>query len=111
VVNFDLPNVAEDYVHRIGRTGRAGKEGVAVSLVCIDEHKLLRNIEQLIKRDIPKLLIENFEPDPTIKAEPIRKPPAQPRHSLGHKPHRSQETGSAAGNSRNRQRRGHKHVA
>jgi len=79
VVNFDLPNVAEDYVHRIGRTGRAGKEGVAVSLVCVDEHKLLRDIEKLIKRELPSQLIDGFEPDPTIKPEPIRKPQAQQR--------------------------------
>jgi ATP-dependent RNA helicase RhlE len=71
VVNFELPNVAEDYVHRIGRTGRAGNEGEAVSLVCIDEDKLLRDIERLIKRDLPKEVIPGFEPDPTIKAEPI----------------------------------------
>jgi ATP-dependent RNA helicase RhlE len=72
VVNYELPNVAEDYVHRIGRTGRAGNEGEAVSLVCIDEHKLLRDIERLIKRDIPKVAIEGYSPDPTIKAEPIQ---------------------------------------
>jgi len=111
VVNFDLPNVAEDYVHRIGRTGRAGKEGVAVSLVCIDEYKLLRNIEQLIKRDLPKIVIENFEPDPTIKAEPIRKPPARPRHPRGHEKHRSQEAGAAANKNRNRHHHKRKHVA
>ncbi|MEO0517877.1 MAG: DEAD/DEAH box helicase, partial [Cyanobacteria bacterium P01_A01_bin.116] len=52
VVNFELPNVAEDYVHRIGRTGRAGNEGQAVSLVCIDEKSLLRGIERLLKREI-----------------------------------------------------------
>ncbi len=71
VVNFDLPNVAEDYVHRIGRTGRAGNEGEAMSLVCIDELKLLRDIERLIKREIPKVIVKDFEPDPSIKAEPI----------------------------------------
>jgi ATP-dependent RNA helicase RhlE len=49
VVNFELPNVPEDYVHRIGRTGRAGNEGEAISLVCVDEHKLLRDIERLLK--------------------------------------------------------------
>ncbi|GMQ84175.1 MAG: ATP-dependent RNA helicase RhlE [Gammaproteobacteria bacterium] len=73
VVNFELPNVAEDYVHRIGRTGRAGHEGEAMSLVCIDELKLLKDIERLIKRDIPKVMIDDFEPDPSIKAEPINK--------------------------------------
>ena len=73
VVNFELPNVAEDYVHRIGRTGRAGNEGEAMSLVCVDELKLLRDIERLIKREIPKDVIDGYEPDPSIKAEPINK--------------------------------------
>ena len=79
VVNYDLPNVAEDYVHRIGRTGRAGREGEAISLVCVDELKLLKDIEKLIKRDIQKLVIEGYEPDPRIKAEPIErgKPPGK----------------------------------
>ncbi|TCK17435.1 ATP-dependent RNA helicase RhlE [Thiogranum longum] len=72
VVNYELPNVPEDYVHRIGRTGRAGNEGEAISLVCIDEHKLLRDIERLLKREIPKQVLEGYEPDPSIKAEPIQ---------------------------------------
>ncbi|GAB6043194.1 DEAD/DEAH box helicase [Endothiovibrio diazotrophicus] len=71
VVNYELPNVAEDYVHRIGRTGRAGAEGEAVSLVCVDELKLLKGIERLLKRDLPKTVIPGFEPDPSIKPEPI----------------------------------------
>ncbi len=71
VVNFELPNVAEDYVHRIGRTGRAGSEGEASSLVCIDEHKLLHDIERLTKRQIPVVQVPGFEPDPRIRAEPI----------------------------------------
>ncbi|MFC7419698.1 DEAD/DEAH box helicase [Iodobacter arcticus] len=71
VVNFELPNVAEDYVHRIGRTGRAGSEGEAISLVCVDEHKLLNDIERLIKRDITRESVEGFAVDPSIKAEPI----------------------------------------
>lgn len=71
VVNYELPNVPEDYVHRIGRTGRAESEGIAVSLVCVDEDKFLRDIEKLIKREIPKEIIPGFEPDPTIKPEPI----------------------------------------
>ena len=71
VVNFELPNVAEDYVHRIGRTGRAGNEGEAVSLVCVDEHKLLRDIERLLKLNLPKKDIDGFSPDPSIKASPI----------------------------------------
>ncbi len=74
VVNYELPNVPEDYVHRIGRTGRAGAAGEATSLVCIDEHKLLRDIERLLKREIVKRVLPGFEPDPKIKAEPIQKP-------------------------------------
>ncbi|WP_404396476.1 DEAD/DEAH box helicase [Idiomarina loihiensis] len=74
VINFELPQVAEDYVHRIGRTGRAGSEGEAASLVCVDEHKLLRDIEKLTKNEIPKEVIPGFEPDPSIKPEPIQKP-------------------------------------
>jgi ATP-dependent RNA helicase RhlE len=82
VVNYELPNVPEDYVHRIGRTGRAGNEGEAMSLVCVDEHKLLRDIERLIKRDIPKVIVDGFEPDPSIKAEPIQKGRnSRPAHS------------------------------
>ena len=73
VVNYELPNVPEDYVHRIGRTGRAGNEGQAVSLVCVDEHKLLGDIERLLKRDLSKIIIPGYEPDPSIRAEPIRK--------------------------------------
>jgi ATP-dependent RNA helicase RhlE len=71
VVNYELPNVPEDYVHRIGRTGRAGSNGEASSLVCIDEHKLLHDIERLIKREITVVQVPGFEPDPRIKAEPI----------------------------------------
>ncbi|GJG93903.1 DEAD/DEAH box helicase [Cupriavidus pauculus] len=73
VVNFDLPNVPEDYVHRIGRTGRAGAEGEAISLVCVDEHGLLRDIERLIKRQIEQVSLPGFEVDPSIAAEPIQK--------------------------------------
>ncbi|MGN6525567.1 MAG: DEAD/DEAH box helicase [Burkholderiaceae bacterium] len=71
VVNFELPNVPEDYVHRIGRTGRAGAQGRAVSLVCVDEDLFLRDIEKLIKRQIPKEVVAGFEPDPNERAEPI----------------------------------------
>ncbi len=72
VVNYDLPNVPEDYVHRIGRTGRAGATGEAVSLVCVDEHGLLRDIERFIKREVPREVIDGFEPDPNAKAQPIQ---------------------------------------
>jgi ATP-dependent RNA helicase RhlE len=72
VVNYELPNVPEDYVHRIGRTGRAGAEGEAVSLVCVDEKKLLADIERVIKRELPKEIVPGFEPDPHAKPEPIQ---------------------------------------
>jgi ATP-dependent RNA helicase RhlE len=71
VVNYELPQVAEDYVHRIGRTGRAGVEGKALSLVCVDEARLLKDIERLLKRPLPAEVISGFAPDPSIKAEPI----------------------------------------
>lgn len=71
VVNFELPNVPEDYIHRIGRTGRAGNKGWACSLVCIDEHKFLVDIEKLLKMKITKQLEPGFEVDPSIPAEPI----------------------------------------
>ena len=71
VVNFELPNVAEDYVHRIGRTGRAGSEGEASSLVCIDELKLLAGIEKLIKQSLIPQIVAGFEVDPRIAAKPI----------------------------------------
>jgi ATP-dependent RNA helicase RhlE len=71
VINYELPNVSEDYVHRIGRTGRAGNEGEALSLVCVDEDEYLKNIEKLIKKDIQKVWLKGFKPDPGIKAEPI----------------------------------------
>jgi ATP-dependent RNA helicase RhlE len=71
VVNFELPNVPEDYVHRIGRTGRAGAQGEAISLVCVDENGFLREIERLIKREIPKEIIPGYAPNPNERAEPI----------------------------------------
>ncbi len=71
VVNFELPNVAEDYVHRIGRTGRAGATGEAISLVCVDEDIFLRDIERLIKRSIPSVMVPGFEPPANERAEPI----------------------------------------
>jgi ATP-dependent RNA helicase RhlE len=71
VVNYELPHVPEDYVHRIGRTARAGQDGHAVSLVCVDEHKLLRDIESLLKTKLDKVVLPGYEVDPRIKAEPI----------------------------------------
>ena len=73
VVNYELPHVPEDYVHRIGRTARAGHEGTAISLVCIDEQKLLRDIETLLKLNIKKEFAPGYEVDKRIKAEPVQK--------------------------------------
>ena len=72
VVNYELPHVPEDYLHRIGRTARAGQEGHAVSLVCVDEQKLLNDIERLLQGEIEKKVIPGYEPDPRIKAEPVQ---------------------------------------
>lgn len=72
VVNLELPNIAEDYVHRIGRTGRAGNEGEAISLVCVDEFDDLKGIEKLINRKLDREIIAGFEPDPSIMAMPIQ---------------------------------------
>lgn len=81
VVNYELPQVPEDYVHRIGRTGRAGAGGEAVSLVCVDELKLLADIERTIKQKLNRVVVPGFEPDPNAKPEPLRKapPPRGPR--------------------------------
>jgi ATP-dependent RNA helicase RhlE len=90
VVNYDLPNVPEDYVHRIGRTGRAGSTGQAVSLVCIDERGLLHDIERFIKREIAVEVIAGFEPDPNARPQPIQlrsqEHRSQPRHQQGKRP-------------------------
>ncbi len=108
VVNFELPNVPEDYVHRIGRTGRAGNEGEAVSLVCVDEHKLLSDIERLLKREIRKVTLDGYHPDPNIKAEPIQngrngKGRSQPRRqSQGH--NRNHTTANRPGNNKRKTR-------
>ena len=72
VVNYELPHVPEDYVHRIGRTARAGRDGQAVSLVCVDELKLLRDIESLLQTKLPKQTVPGYEVDPRIPAEPLQ---------------------------------------
>lgn len=101
VVNFDLPNVAEDYVHRIGRTGRAGAAGQAISLVCADELKQLVDIERLIKQLLPRKIIEGFEPvnilaETKLDTRPIKaKKPKKPKKpKLDHKD--GQRSGDAA---------------
>jgi len=72
VVNYELPMVPSDYLHRIGRTGRAGVEGDAISLVCVDEAPMLREIERLLGQAIPSEIVPGFAPDPSIRPEPIR---------------------------------------
>jgi ATP-dependent RNA helicase RhlE len=71
VVNYEIPNVCEDYVHRIGRTGRAGADGTAVNLVCLDEEGFMQAIERYTKQNIPVQIVEGFMPEPGEKAEPI----------------------------------------
>ncbi|MFZ5654661.1 MAG: DEAD/DEAH box helicase [Pseudomonadota bacterium] len=97
VVNYELPQVAEDYVHRIGRTGRAGNTGSAVSLVCIDERKLLQDIERLLNRRLEQVVVPGFEPDPGVAPEPIpdgrRRAPAPGRHHAPAAPRRAQHSG------------------
>jgi len=101
VVNYDLPNVPEDYVHRIGRTGRAGATGEAISLVCVDEHEFLRDIERLIKQDIPQEVIAGFVPDPKAKAEPILQ-----RQGRGQGQRQGQRQGQGRGQPRSQSRGG-----
>ncbi|MFV1982716.1 MAG: DEAD/DEAH box helicase [Thiohalomonadales bacterium] len=97
VVNFELPNAAEDYIHRIGRTGRAGNEGEAISLVCVDELKLLREIEKLIKRDIPKVVLDGYEPDPNIKPQAINMGGRGRSHSSSRKSGNHKASGKKTG--------------
>ncbi len=99
VVNFELPNISEDYVHRIGRTGRAGASGEAISLVSTDERAYLRDIEKLVGLRIPSGTLEGFEPDPNAVPEPEEKRQGGQRHS------QSRSSNSNRGNSdRNRSR-------
>ncbi|NOQ31426.1 MAG: DEAD/DEAH box helicase [Helicobacteraceae bacterium] len=100
VVNFELPNVSEDYVHRIGRTGRAGNKGEAISLVCVDELQYLKNIEKLIKKDIPKVFEDGFKVDQSIKAEPINT--GGGRGNSRSKPKNSQNSNRSRSSSNNR---------
>ncbi|WP_331773827.1 DEAD/DEAH box helicase [Sulfurospirillum sp. 1612] len=101
VVNFELPNVPEDYVHRIGRTGRAGNGGEALSLVCVDEDAFLVGIEKLIKYKIPKVIIDGFEPDRSIKPEPILQRSNRQQRS---KPRTSAPRGSSGNFAKNHSR-------
>jgi len=105
VVNYELPNVSEDYVHRIGRTGRAGADGCAVSLVCSEETGFLRDIERLMKRRVERVLIEGFEPSSGMARFDSAPPPAA-RHARTQqrRPQRNGQgpaNGARSGNGRN----------
>ena len=88
VINFNLPMVAEDYIHRIGRTARAGKEGEAISLVCADEFNLLSDIERLLKFRIPRVDIEGFETTQHLNTTNLNSKNNQSKKSDNHKPRR-----------------------
>lgn len=79
VINVDLPNISEDYVHRIGRTGRAGATGHAVSLVCADEAVDLFGIERLIQKVIPREIVDGFEPDHNVPESKLDTRPIKPK--------------------------------
>ena len=72
VVNFELPFEPQDYIHRIGRTGRAGLSGIAISLVCMDEVELLKGVQRLLKHQIPYRVVEEFVPDRSVEVRPLR---------------------------------------
>jgi ATP-dependent RNA helicase RhlE len=99
VINYELPNVPEDYVHRIGRTGRAGMEGEAISLVCHDERAQLKDIEKLIKRSLERVTIEGFEQSAVAKPRPPQPPRGQrkPQHGAAQPKTQAQKAGKGAG--------------
>ncbi|MBT7408222.1 MAG: DEAD/DEAH box helicase [Methylococcales bacterium] len=105
VVNFDLPNVAEDYIHRIGRTGRAGCNGHAVSLVCADEFKLLSDIERLIKQLLSRKIVDGFEPVHDLPESKLNQRPIKPK-----KPKKPTKLGQPRqANQNNKQSEGSRH--
>jgi ATP-dependent RNA helicase RhlE len=103
VVNFELPNISEDYVHRIGRTGRAGASGEALSLVSAEETAYLRDIEKLVGLKIPIEIVEGFEPDPNASTEPIKQNQGGRRrqHNSNKSKSQSSRRSNDSGNSRN----------
>jgi ATP-dependent RNA helicase RhlE len=113
VINYELPMVAEDYVHRIGRTGRAGAEGQAISLVCQEEASQLRDIQRLLKRDIEIELVPGFEPSTPLRltgtlSAPIRRPGGGQQRPSGQRPHsQAARTGSRDGAGRDGVRAAH----
>ena len=108
VINFELPNIPEDYVHRIGRTGRAGANGKALSLVSADETSYLKSIEKLTQQKLPVEIIPGFEPDPNASTEPIkqgqgrgRRPQNPNRGNSGNSRNNSNSRSSRSGGSSN----------
>jgi ATP-dependent RNA helicase RhlE len=99
VVNYELPNIPEDYVHRIGRTGRAGANGVALSLVCAEETSYLASIEKLTKQRFKKEIIDGFEPDPNASTLPPKQGGGRHQRRGGVRP-TNKRSGSASGASR-----------
>jgi len=100
VVNFELPNISEDYVHRIGRTGRAGASGEAISLVSADETTYLRDIEKLVGIKIPKEVVEGFEPDPNASTEPVKQGQGRSSRNRGSRNSNSNRNNNSKRNSR-----------
>ncbi|UFH35200.1 DEAD/DEAH box helicase [Flavobacterium acetivorans] len=99
VVNFELPNIPEDYVHRIGRTGRAGASGEAISLFSPDETVFLRDIEKLVGLKLPKENIKGFEPDPNASKEPIKQGQGRPQRNSTPKKPKTDTTNRSSNNS------------
>ena len=99
VINFDLPNVPEDYVHRIGRTGRAGSNGRAISLVCADEVKQLRDIERVISRQLPREFVDGFTPQEPLPESPAKakRPSSKPKSAPGRSRRSGQRCTHSAG--------------
>lgn len=104
VVNYELPNIPEDYVHRIGRTGRAGANGVALSLVCAEETSYLASIEKLTKQRFKKEIIKDFEPDPNASTLPPKKGGGRQRH-VGGRPSNKRQVPAGRGNRSKHKRR------
>ena len=104
VVNYELPNIPEDYVHRIGRTGRAGANGVALSLVCAEETSYLTSIEKLTKQRFKKEIVEGFEPDPNASTVPPKQGGGRQQRGGG-RPSNNRQGSAGGGNRSNNNRR------
>ncbi|MBV1924816.1 MAG: DEAD/DEAH box helicase [Flavobacteriaceae bacterium] len=96
VINYELPNIPEDYVHRIGRTGRAGASGEAISLVSVDEYEYVKGIEKLLNQKLPSEILEGFEPTETLKEVLDKKAENKASHNRG----RSQRSPKSGGNNK-----------